>query len=234
MFPFPCIGKFWFLEQGLSRHPDYNEVLTTLMASSTPPPKFLDIGTCLGQDLRTLASAGVPADRLFGADIFPEFERIGHMLFRDDDRFPPSQFICGNLLSDDAQDKLCETRGSWSIVHLSMFLHLFGLEDQERACVKVLELLRGPGTFVLGTQTGSMDAGSLVLGPPYDGNVVYRHSRETMVAMWEKAAKVCGKDVKIHVQYDEGEGRVDRWRKEGRLFSGPRDIAMFFRVDWVD
>ncbi|ORY19262.1 hypothetical protein BCR34DRAFT_528178 [Clohesyomyces aquaticus] len=141
VLPRPSIGKFRFLEQVLLRHPSYEQVLTALTTRSTPPPRFLDIGACLDQDLRMLASAGVPTDQLSGTDIFPKFERIGHMVFRDEDQFSSTQFICGNSLSHDAQDSLRDTRGPWSIVHLSMFLHIFDLDDQERVCMRVMDLL---------------------------------------------------------------------------------------------
>ncbi|TVY85534.1 Methyltransferase ausD, partial [Lachnellula suecica] len=141
IFPWPCIGEFWFLELGLSRHPSYPLILSQL---KTPDPNhtLLDLGTCLGQDLRELAHAGVPISSLYGADLISGFEQAGHSLFRDADRFEKDRFITGDVMTDDEGDGLVETRGTWGLVHIAMFLHIWSLEDQERACENILKLLR--------------------------------------------------------------------------------------------
>ena len=46
--------------------PAYPEVLERL---KTKDEKFLDLGCCLGQDLRVLLAAGVPGQKLYGADL---------------------------------------------------------------------------------------------------------------------------------------------------------------------
>ncbi|KAI0162497.1 hypothetical protein BJ166DRAFT_591362 [Pestalotiopsis sp. NC0098] len=163
IFPWPCIGEFWFIEQGLLRHPDYSRVLAQV--TKTPDSKFLDLGTCLGQDLRTLAYDGAPVSSLYGADMCEAWRDAGYSLFNDRDRLGPSHFITGDIFSDS--DDLAKTRGTWDIVHISMFLHLFSLPDQEAASRNILRLLKAtPGSSIVGTQTGSLDVGNFVLQPP--------------------------------------------------------------------
>lgn len=242
VFPWPCIGEFWFIEQGILRHPDYALVLEKLK-SSGGDVKFLDLGTCLGQDVRTLAYDGAPVSSLYGADALPKFEGAGHALFKDSDRFDSSHFITGDIFSD--KDDLAQTRGGWDIIHIAMFLHVFSLKDQESAIENILKLLKSsPGSIVFGTQTGTLHPEEKVLKPPLcepgEHKTVYRQSKDTMKEMWERAAKAVGATVKVWTGYDEAEaeerarGRKEKgesWEKEERFFTGERERRIFFKVN---
>jgi hypothetical protein len=209
------------------------------------PLKFLDLGTCLGQDLRTLAFDGAALAGLYGADALPAFEAAGHGLFRDQDRFDPSHFITGDIFSDT--DDLARTRGSWDLIHIAMFLHLFSIENQEKACENMLRLLKkAPHATIFGTQTGTLDAGELVLRPPMcepgEHKTVFRHSKGTMKDMWERVARSAGIKVDIWADYDEKDaaertqGRKEKgegWEKRERFFVGERERRIFFRVELV-
>jgi hypothetical protein len=244
VFPWPCIGSFWFIKQGLLRHPDYPSILNRI-TSTSPAPSFLDLGTCLGQDVRTLLHDGAPPSSIYGADILPGFRDAGYLLFQDRDRLDESHFIVGNIFSDT--DELARTRKTWDIVHIAMFLHIFSLADQETAARKTLELLKPvPGSTIIGTQTGSLDAGELKLQPPFclpgEDKTVYRQSRETLKAMFERAAKAVGIDVVVWAEYDEDDVRRraaerkengQEWERSNRVFAGEKERVIFFRVDVV-
>lgn len=218
---------------------------TSGFPAAAPGPRFLDLGTCLGQDVRTLAHDGAPLSSLYGADLIPGFEAAGHALFRDSDRLDSSHFITGNIFSDD--DDLAKTRGTWDIIHISMFLHVFSLADQETACKNILQLLKAtPGSTVIGTQTGTLDAGDMVLKPPMcepgEHKTVFRHSKETMNDMWERAAKAVGISLNVWSDYDADEAREraegrkekgEEWEKRERHFVGDRERKIFFRVETV-
>jgi hypothetical protein len=212
---------------------------------TSTPLKLLDLGTCLGQDLRTLAYDGAPLPSLYGADLFPAFEAAGHALFRDQDRFDSSRFITGDIFSET--DDLAESGGSWDMIHIAMFLHVFPLVRQEKGCENMLRLLKNvPGSIVFGTQTGRLDAGELVLQPPMcepgEHKTVFRHSKESMKEMWERIAKGVGIKVNVWTDYDEkdaaerAEGRKNKgeeWGKSERFFSGDNERRIFFRVEIV-
>lgn len=76
-YPYPCLGRFRFLEIDLARHPLYRSyVLPTMqgkLADQSEIPNFLELGTCLGQDIRKLIYDGANSDRCFGTDILPAF-----------------------------------------------------------------------------------------------------------------------------------------------------------------
>lgn len=214
-------------------------------SSSVDQVRFLDLGTCLGQDIRTLAHEGVPLSSLYGADILPSFEAAGHALFKDSDRLGPSHFITGDVFFDS--DDLARTRGTWDIIHIAMFLHVFSFMDQEVACRNILKLLKPtPQATVIGTQTGSLDAGEMVLKPPLcepgEHKTVFRQNKETLKEMWETAAKAEGFSVNVWTEYDEDEarkraaGRKERgeeWEKKERFFVGERERRIFFRVEII-
>ncbi|KAI1386458.1 uncharacterized protein F4822DRAFT_410117 [Hypoxylon trugodes] len=242
VFPWPCIGEFWFIEQGLLRHPDYSNILKRI-TTTTPPPKFLDLGTCLGQDVRTLTHDGASPSTLYGADILPGFRDAGYALFRDSDRLDPSHFITGDIFSD--VDDLGKTRGTWDIIHIAMFLHIFALPEQQAVSRNIMKLLKPvPGSTIIGTQTGSLDAGELTLKPPFcepgEHKTIYRQNKDTMKELFEKAADAAGLKVNVWTEYDEDEAREraegrkakgDEWEKKERFFAGDKERRIFFRVD---
>lgn len=243
VFPWPCIGEFWFVEQGLLRHPDYSRILAQV--TETPGSKFLDLGTCLGQDVRTLAHDGAPVSSLYGADVIEGFRDAGYSLFNDRDRLDASHFITGDIFSDS--DALAKSRGTWDIVHIAMFLHVFSLPDQEAASRNIMRLIKAtPGSSIVGTQTGSLDAGDFELKPPFcepgEHKVIYRHSKSTLKTLFEQAAKAIGVEVAVWTEYDEAEakeraeGRTQKgeeWEKTERFFAGNRERRIFFRVEIV-
>ncbi|CAG8955049.1 hypothetical protein HYFRA_00007063 [Hymenoscyphus fraxineus] len=244
VFPWPCIGEFWFLELGLTRHPEYDNILHTLKDTSLQSPKLLDLGTCLGQDLRELAYNGVPINSLYGADLVPGFEAAAYKLFRDSDRFGPSNFITSNIFSENIDDGLVKTRGTWDIIHATMFLHIWSLEDQEKACENILKLLsEKPGSMVIGTQTGSVKPSEFTLRPPLcepgEHKVVYRHSKDTMSDMWTRAGNKLGVKIEVRTDYDEEEraarekGRLEKgpeWEAKQRFFTGEDERRVFFTI----
>ncbi|KAF2499061.1 hypothetical protein BU16DRAFT_603032 [Lophium mytilinum] len=223
--PWPCIGEFWFLTFSLSRHPAYTHILDTLRFQShndpNPPYKLLDLGTCLGQDLRKLAYDGAPIPALLGADLL-DFEAAGHALFRDLDRFTRGHYIQGNIFAadDDAEDKLLKTRGSWFFVHVSMFLHIWPLEQQEEAAANILKLLKKePGAMVIGTQTGTLTAKNDKLEPPFcrqgEEKYVYRHNCESMAALWHRVADAEGVKVDVWAGWNaEHHQKMEKIRRE--------------------
>ena len=221
------MGEFWFITLGLALHPSYDTILAR-MRSATPAPKFLDLGTCLGQDLRKLYADGAPKESLFGADLFEEYEAVGHQLFRDSDRFQ-NRYITADLFDDSSDGLLTRTGGTWDYVNIVMFLHIWDRETQLAASKRILKLLCSkPGSMIVGIQTGSTQPGELVLKPPYvvegEERSIYRHSLDTFVAMWREVESDAGRSLDVKVTYDSQEAR-DKIAREER--SGER--SFFFK-----
>ncbi|KAF8864557.1 hypothetical protein BDZ45DRAFT_737120 [Acephala macrosclerotiorum] len=98
--PMPSVELFWWLVLGFSTHPHYPSLLTILKSPPTDTSKprlFLDLGTCLGQDSRKLIHNGIPPSSVYGSDIFPGYESVGHALFNDTST-TRGQFITADIL----------------------------------------------------------------------------------------------------------------------------------------
>ncbi len=233
IFPWPCIGEFWFLAFGLSMHPAYPAIVARLRASA----KLLDVGTCVGQDLRRLLVDGAPLASLYGTDIFAAYERVGHALFNDAATFT-GRFIAGDLFDDAPDSALAQTRGTWDIVSATMFLHVFDRADQQRACVRLLGLLAAaPGSMLVGAQTATVRPGEHVLRPPFvkegEHKTIFRHSRETFRQMWDEVARETGAALKVWAEYEPRQPEQTAGQQEGNFFTGDDQRRLFFTVERV-
>ena len=203
VFPFPCIGEFWFLSFGLSAHPYYQQILERL--KTDPSERLLDLGCCLGQDLRRLAYDGAPIQCLYGSDLFAGYEDAGYTLFRDKKDFS-EHYITADIFDESSDSALEKTAGTWTVISIFMFLHTMNLDDAVRACKRMLHLLsKKNDSCIIGTQTGSMTPKEFPLGPPFVEKVgdrtVYRHSLETFIEMWRKVETETGVKLDVWAEY---------------------------------
>lgn len=222
---------------GLSLHPSYSSLLSRLCSSTTT---FLDLGTCVGQDLRKLVYDGAPSQNLFGSDIFPQYESVGYELFRDRETFQ-GHFITADLFDTTSESPLVKTERTWDVINIVMFLHVFDWNTQILACKRVLQLLsRKSGSMIIGAQTGSTEPEEHVLKPPFvaegEHKTVYRQSKETFTEMWKIVEKDEDVKLRIQVQYDEQKDRELRAKEEetgekNKFFSGQHQRRLFFTIE---
>lgn len=205
----PCIGLWWWLKLGLSTHPQYPELLARFQAhSSASPVKFLDLGTCLGQDVRKLIHDGAPVECVYSSDIFAGYEAVGHALFRDLEKMR-GHFIHGDIFDNAPDAPLVKTRGTWDVVSIMLFLHAFKWDDQVAICKSILKLLKPqPGSMVIGLQHANTKSGEEQIIRQYQqerpDKYVFTHNKETFKQMWEEIAESEGLDLKILVDYMPG------------------------------
>ena len=235
VFPFPCIGEFWFLTLGLSAHPHYADLLARLTsAPDKTKPLLVDLGTCLGQDLRKLIHDGAVPTQILGVDIFPEFEAVGHSLFRDAGTFA-GRFAASDILSDS--DALASTRGTWEIVTSSLFLHSFDWAGQRMACKAMVQLAAGPGSWILGGLTASMNAREQELKPPFVPEGVKRsvfiQSRESFRRLWDEVKDALGVELQVWAEYDEGDSESKKAHEQGagNIFGSSEQKLLWFKVE---
>lgn len=194
----------------------------------------MDLGTCVGQDLRKLVYDGVPLDNIYGSDIFPDYERVGHALFRDESTFQ-GRFISADLFDEAADAPLAKTRGTWDIINIIMFLHVFDRKDQVRSCQRILGLLsEAPGSMIVGAQTATTKPGEHVLKPPFvaegEHKSIYRQSRETFRTMWEEIGQDLGVKLDIWAEYEETKDEGQKGDEE-KFFTGDEQRRLFFVVE---
>ena len=200
VFHYPCIGRYRFLTFNLVDHPLYERhVLPVLRApapsNGDPEPIFLDIGTCLGQDLRVLLHSGVPASRIYATDIEPKFAPLGYELFRDQETFPASHQIAPVDLFDtsnfDLNGRLQKFLKGVDILHISAVFHLFNYNDQVTIGKNIIDLLRRSpmpgkekGSVIFGSQTANVKPTEYEQRAGGKGRQLYRHNIESWENMW--------------------------------------------------
>ncbi|CAK7220134.1 hypothetical protein SBRCBS47491_004086 [Sporothrix bragantina] len=158
--PYPCLGQFRFLELNLSQRGDlYRRLLNEL--TTKPGSRFLDIGCCLGQDLRKLIYDGAPPSSIAGAELNGAFIDLGYDLFRDREATAgQTVIVAANILESPSSPSspLYALAGQFTAVQLGMLLHLFTWEEQITAFQNTLLLLKGqPGDRIFGQATGHLD-----------------------------------------------------------------------------
>lgn len=214
--PYPCLGRFRFLDLDLSVHPLY-------VASLLPRLKdgehslFLDLGCCIGQDLRKIAADGVPPARLYGADLVPEFIDVGYQLFRDEAKFPRAHFLAPvNALDDDAASPLRELDGKVTDLHVSAVFHLFSRPDQLKLATRCLALLRRDAgkCLILGSDASKLEAGEFKRP---DGVARFRHNGQSWRELWEEVAQREGVIVEVGHEMKNHHPMTQRMRVEGGL-----------------
>ncbi|KAI1308153.1 hypothetical protein F5Y03DRAFT_351458 [Xylaria venustula] len=198
--PYPCMGTFRFLDLDLTRHWLYKDhVLAPLLQPAVPgkpEPLFLDCGCCLGQEVRKLASDGVPPQRLWGSDIEPKFIELGFELFRDGDKLPRDHFLCpGNVFADTddpAEDRLVILNDRVTILNISAVFHLFDLDQQKVVADRCLKLLRkdtGVPVLVLGAHVGSHKPERHERRVDVEGRRHrYTHNQDSWTALWREVS----------------------------------------------
>lgn len=213
--PYPCLGRFRFLELDLASYPLYESYVLPTLREGDPVRKriFLDLGTCLGQDLRKLIYDGVDPSQLYGSDIVSDYIDAGYELFKDETRIPRDHFICPADVFDFSDANLLgPLYNGVDILHATAVFHLFSGDQQVDVARQCLRLLRkDPSTrsLVLGGQAGNIDAKESVRK---DGTKMYRHNGDSWKELWEK---VCAegeftervKSVSVEVRMEDG----SRW-----------------------
>jgi len=209
------VGEFWFLSFGLSRHPLYNSAVLPRLKRGD---RLLDLGTCLGQDLRKCVVDGAPAGNLYASDLFAEYEDLAYELWQDRPVFPKGHYLVDDVLADNAsfsRGKLMLTLGpgATDIISITMFLHLFDYSNQLKVATRILRLLsHRPGSLVLGSQAGVVEATEQALKPPFDRTTegekrtVFRHSPSSFTKMWEDAGIAAGVPLRVSAVFQNPDG----------------------------
>lgn len=171
--------------------------------------KYLDIGCCLGQDIRKLVMDGAPPGNLHGAELHAPFIDLSYELFRD--RGLASTFMEADALAplSAAGNPLSKLRGDVDVVHLGMVLHVFGL-DKQRTLLENCVALLGPrrGGVVLGTAVGDVEGQQAPAGH-------YMHSDETFREMWADISERTGVKFEVRASLDNGLAILEAKKKFG-------------------
>ncbi|PQE24513.1 methyltransferase domain-containing protein [Rutstroemia sp. NJR-2017a WRK4] len=192
VFPFPCIGGFRFLDLAIASSPYYPTLLSRLSTSDT---KFLDLGCCVGQELRKLVHDGAPSEKLYGCDLRSEFYDVGYDLFKDKDTLKTT-FLTADIFDEENED-LKKLEGDIDVVYAGSFLHLFGWDDQVKICKRLTKILKKEGSVVMGRQVGEVTAGERTHTVD-TSRTLFVHNKESFERMWKEVGESTGTKVCCH------------------------------------
>ncbi|KAL1892635.1 hypothetical protein Sste5346_006920 [Sporothrix stenoceras] len=225
--PYPCLGQFRFLELNLSHRDLYSRLLDDL--KTQPDARFLDIGCCLGQDLRKLIYDGAPPERVAGAELNGAFIDLGYELFKDKKALAgKTPIVSANILEDPSSPSspLYSLAGTFSAVQLGMLLHLFTWEEQITAFRYTLSLLRGnTGDRIFGQATGHLD------GTPtasVSARATFKHNADTFTKLVTEFGQTTNTSWKIvTAELDNGLSVFDG----KRTWDDPRTRRLVFEIE---
>jgi SAM-dependent methyltransferase len=176
VYPYPCIGQWRFLDNGITDCEEYGEVLKRLRRGE----KLLDVACCFGQTVRQLVANGAPSENIYGSDLESGFIELGYKLFKDRDKLQ-SKFLVADIFNPASS--LNDIKGKVDIVYAGSFFHLWGLEKQKEVSKAVANLLRPqPGSMIIGRQVGAITA---VERSSATGSM-FRHNVESFQELWKE------------------------------------------------
>ncbi|PVI04713.1 hypothetical protein DM02DRAFT_716160 [Periconia macrospinosa] len=182
--PYPCLATFTFLDLLITESRRYGEVLERVKNGD----KFLDLGCCVGQDVRKLVFDGAPSENTYGADLAQGFLDIGYRLFLDESTLK-TKFLAADIF--DPESSLKQLDGQLDIVYASMFLHLFDYDHCVKAAHRIIKLFKDkPDCLFMGGNLGQLEAGHIPGSKV--GAERYRHNAESFTQMWAKVGEDTG------------------------------------------
>ena len=206
IYPYPCIGRFCFLDLSISLHPLYPTVLARLK-ETVNPELFLDLGCCFGQDIRRLVADGIPGEKLYGADLRLEFLELGYELFQDKGSLK-AHFLEGDIFEEDDEaeggKELSNLNGKIDIIYAAAFLHLFNWEEQVRAGTRMVRLMT-ENSLVFGWQLGTTKPGSRARHSD-KSRTRYDHNPASFQKLWEVIGEQTATKWKVHAELHQVKG----------------------------
>jgi SAM-dependent methyltransferase len=187
-YPYPCLGRWRFLELDLASHPLYQTDILPKLSKEGADWIYLDLGCCLGQDIRKLLHDGADPARVYGAELLPAFVDAGYELFGDEDKFPRKEhFITPANVFDfsDESDLSRKCDGKVGILHSTAVFHLFNWDQQcimARRCLQLMKKDAGK-VSICGAQVGNVKPGEY---PRSSGKGMrFRHDEKTWKQLWD-------------------------------------------------
>jgi predicted TPR repeat methyltransferase len=150
-YPYRCLQEFRFAEPRIWRHPFHNKLLQ--MKDKLYGKKYLDVGCCLGTDLRSLTVDKLFEEKnLFGVDLVADFISIGYDLFEDKEKFK-GHFFVGDFLIDQDPFRV-KQNGQYDFIYCGSVYHLLKSFEQTEMLTKRVEEAIVPGGIFFGRTVG--------------------------------------------------------------------------------
>lgn len=214
-----------------SANPVYAAVVEAGKAGRTT---YLDIGCCMGTDVRKLAYDGYPASQILGCDLRREYIDAGYKLYRDADSCPIHFFTSdiftvplsfspprseGVNISEVTE--LAQLQGAVTHIYTGALFHLFDEQTQYAIALRIAALLRRePGAGVFGRHSGLEEAGMI---DDHLGRTRYGHSVDSWPLLWKtvfteaECIEFAETRIVTDVKQEENPYNISRGRGENML-----------------
>jgi SAM-dependent methyltransferase len=132
--PYPCLGRFRFLEAGSRSVATYQRAVDHIKAD--PSRKILDMGCGFAQDVRAWIQDGVKGEQVVGADLKMDFVQDGFELFGDALGKAHLRGVsfesCDIFKDEDVQRVKAKSRDGkgYDVIYIGSFLHLFNYGER--------------------------------------------------------------------------------------------------------
>lgn len=209
VYPYACIRAFHFVRFRITKHPAYQHALK--LGKEREGAIFLELPCCVGGDSRAAILDGYPKDNVLASDLFSDYWKIGHKLFKTTPEAHPVPFLQGDIfdpsflrqdvppLSSPSEivDKppplksltsLTPLQHHVSVIYTAAFFHLFEEDKQRQLAFLFASLLSPlPGSIIFGSHTGASDSDDDKLGKgrlTFRGEKAFAHSPTTWEELW--------------------------------------------------
>ncbi|TVY85588.1 Methyltransferase trt5 [Lachnellula suecica] len=183
--PYPCVGSFSFLDFTLREFPIYASLIHRL---KTENATFVDLGCCFGQNLRWLASDGIPTESMTAVDLLADFWELSFDLFNDKESMNANFIIC-DILEEQPTNAAKELERSVDVLFAGHFFHLFDWHDQVKAVTRVIRWSKGVGSIVCGEMIGMVEAMAKVSGWGKSGTNHFWQDEHSWRRLWKEAGE---------------------------------------------
>ncbi|CAK7218968.1 hypothetical protein SCUCBS95973_003662 [Sporothrix curviconia] len=221
VYPWPCVGQFKFVSLTLHQQPSYARVKDIVRAGG----RYLDVGCAAGQDLRyLLLDSGASGANTFGLDKMGGYIDAAYRYFGDRDTLQTT-FLVDDLFHAGPDSAVDALRGTVDVVHAGMFLHVWDLAGQHRACARLVELLAPrPGVLALGNSVARRTAGDHV-SP--EGTTMYKHDADSFRRMWDDVGRQTGTRWAVRTRNSDAVGL----NGETAHWEDPTTTRLFWEVE---
>jgi len=188
-----CIRTYSYLTTRIAKNPFYDDSIKSNISDLF----ILDIGCCVGSDMRKLILDGASPDKMLGVDLESRFFEVGFEIFEDKEKLPNNLFIQGDFTEEtnfiekiisamkerkeDIQNYKFEE--NFDLIQLGAVLHLLTEEKVSKLLRLIFNnLLKKNNGCLIGQTIGIVSNPS---GFTQTGDLRYLHSSESLQKLME-------------------------------------------------
>ncbi|KAJ7639311.1 hypothetical protein FB45DRAFT_977155 [Roridomyces roridus] len=234
VYPYPCIKRLGFIRLKMPKNPEaYEHVLN--LGKNDPNAILIELGCCLGNDVRNIAAAGFPSQNILASDLRSGFWDVSNQLYCNPTGDFKGSFIPGDALDPEFLDLLPQLteappppppvlstltsfnplHGYVSAIHTGSFFHLFSEEHQLFIARKFAGLLSPKaGSMIFGCHGSQPTKGFMRAS---GSNQIFCHTPESWEEMWTTQV------------FKPGQVEVKAWLKNsGKVLNNETDFWMLY------